>query len=130
MKTFLLLSLLLLAACTSTNGSMHAAPVNYQASDLLIDGQFVNIYGRTSVKVKKGIVSDKHPGPVEILFDGQRLIYGVLDDNLHGAFTGWNYRGRTTSAECNGNEKSLDLGLQCVVSIDNVPRVSLVFQVY
>jgi len=129
MKAFtLLLTACLMTAC-STTGTMYAPPQEYKINDLLVDGILVNISGRTTVKVKKGIVTDKHPGPIEILFDNQRQIYGVLDKSLHGEFTGWGYRGHTTSASCAGDVTADDrLKLQCIVSIDNVPRVTLQFQ--
>jgi|GEM_PF-2581607 len=129
MRTFVtMLALMLMAGCSST-GTMYATPQNYKISDLVIDGVLVNISGRTTVKVKKGIISDEHPGPIEIFFDSQRQIYGVLDDDLNGEFAGWSYRGHTTSASCKGDDIDDDnLKLQCIVSIDDVPRVTLLFQ--
>jgi hypothetical protein len=129
MRTFVkMLALMLMAGCSST-GTMYATPQNYKTSDLVIDGVLVNISGRTTVKVKKGIISDEHPGPIEIFFDSQRQIYGVLDDDLNGEFAGWSYRGHTTSASCKGDDTIDDnLKLQCIVSIDDVPRVTLQFQ--
>lgn len=127
---FVLLIMCLIAGCSSI-GTMYATPENYKVSDLIIDGQLVNISGRTTVKVKKGVISDEHPaGPIEILFDNQKQISGVLDDDLRGDFVGWAYKGRPTSASCSGDDTVDDnLKLSCIISIDNVPRVTLVFQI-
>lgn len=124
------LGLLLLGACSS-NGTMEGVPVNYQVSDLVVDGQVVKIGGRTTVKVKRGIIQDEHPtGPIEIFFDDQKQISGVLDKELHGEFFGWGFRGHSTSAKCDGDDtKDDNLDLRCVVSIDGTPRVTLLFQV-
>lgn len=121
-KLLTALCLISLAGCTTVK-TYTPAP---QAYRLKGTDQQINITGQLTQTKKTGVITDDFKSDLNIYFNGELTISGLLDRQISGDFTGKPYNGKPTAATCSTKHISANIGeTRCIIFIDNERAATL-----